>query len=57
MTQPRNRVAALGILLCAISLSSAVFVITDLSRPYRGLMAIPSDDMRAALAHMTAHSE
>jgi hypothetical protein len=57
LAAPRNRVAALGILLCAISLSSAVFVITDLSRPYRGLMAIPSDDMRAALAHMTAHSE
>jgi hypothetical protein len=57
LAAPRNRMAALGILLCAISLSSAVFVITDLSRPYRGLMAIPSDDMRAAFARMTAHSE
>ena len=42
LATPRNRVAALGILLCAVSLSSAVFVITDLSRPYRGLMAIPA---------------
>jgi len=57
LAAPRNRLAALGILLCAISLSSAVFVITDLSRPYRGLMSISSGDMRTALAEMTADSE
>jgi phosphotransferase system glucose/maltose/N-acetylglucosamine-specific IIC component len=57
LAAPRNRVAVLGILLCAMSLSSAVFVITDLSRPYRGLMAISSGDMRAALAQMTARGE
>jgi hypothetical protein len=57
LAAPRNRLAALGILLCAISLSSAVFVITDLSLPYRGLMSISSDDMRSALAEMTAASE
>jgi hypothetical protein len=56
LAAPRNRVAGLGILLCAISLSSAVFVIADLSRPYRGLMAISSGDMRAALSEMTAGS-
>jgi hypothetical protein len=57
LAAPRNRMAALGILLCAVSLSSAVFVITDLSRPYRGLMSISSGEMRAALAEMTAGSD
>ena len=57
LAAPLNRVAALGILLCALSLSSAVFVITDLSRPYRGLMAVSSGDMRDALAQMTARRE
>jgi hypothetical protein len=51
---PRNRVASLGVLLCALSLSSAVFVISDLSLPYRGLMAISSNSTRAALAEITA---
>lgn len=51
---PRNRIATLGVLLCALSLSSAVFVISDLSLPYRGLMAISSDAMRATLTGMTA---
>lgn len=52
LAAPRNKIATLGILLCAVSLSSAVFVVTDLSRPYRGLMSISSADMRATLAQM-----
>ncbi len=51
---PRNNLALLGIILCAISVTSAVFVIGDLSQPYGGLFAISSDAMRAALAEMTA---
>lgn len=54
LVAPRNRLALLGILLCAISLSSAIFVIADLSRPYRGLMSISSTEMRTALEHMMA---
>ncbi len=57
LAAPRNRVATLGILLCAVSLSSVIFVITDLSRPYRGLMAISSTEMRTALAQMLAPSK
>jgi hypothetical protein len=52
LAAPRNRLSLLGIVLCAISLSSVVFVISDLSRPYRGLMSISSTDMRTALGHM-----
>jgi hypothetical protein len=52
LVAPRNSVSLLGILLCAISLSTVMFIIADLSEPYRGLFAISSDDMRDALARM-----
>jgi hypothetical protein len=52
LVAPRNALALLGIFLSAISLSLAVFVIDDLSRPYGGLFSIPSTEMRAALAQM-----
>jgi hypothetical protein len=51
---PRNAISLIGIVLCAVSLSSAVFVITDLSHPYGGLMSISSTAMRVALAQMLA---
>ena len=56
LAAPRNRLALIAILLCAVSLSSAIFVISELSQPYGGLLSIPSTDMRAALAHMMAPS-
>lgn len=54
---PRNRLALTALLLCAVSVSSSIFVIADLSRPYRGWMSIPSTDMRGALAHMMVPPE
>ena len=57
LAAPRNRLALVAILLSAISLSVAVFVIADLSRPYRGWMSIPSTDMREALDHMMTPGE
>jgi hypothetical protein len=54
LAAPRNKLASLGIVLCAISLSVAILVIADLSRPYRGLMSISSTDMRTALTEMQA---
>ena len=38
--------------LCAISLSSVMFVILDLSQPYQGYFAISSTTMRTALDNM-----
>ncbi len=49
---PRNKLSIVSLLLCAVSISSAILVISDLSRPYRGWMAISSQDMRDALDHM-----
>ncbi len=52
LVAPRNSLSLLGIVLCAVSLSSVMFIITDLSQPYGGLFAISSHDMRDALALM-----
>lgn len=52
LAAPRNQLALIATVLCAVSLSSVIFVIADLSQPYRGLLAISSGDMRGALAHM-----
>jgi hypothetical protein len=54
LVAPRNILSLLGIALCAVSLSSAVFVISDLSQPYGGVFSIASTDMRTALASMMA---
>jgi hypothetical protein len=54
LAAPRNSLSLIGMVLCALSLSSALFVIADLGQPYGGLFTITSDDMRAALAQMMA---
>ena len=49
---PRHTFAMVTIALLAFSLSTAIFVIDDLSSPYGGLFSVPSTSMRAALASM-----
>ena len=49
---PRHTLAVITIALCAFSLSTAIFVIDDLSTPYGGLFSVSSASMRAALASM-----
>jgi hypothetical protein len=52
LVAPRNSLSAITIMLCALSLSSVIFLILDLSRPYEGFFHIPSTSMRIALAAM-----
>ncbi len=52
LVAPRTSLSAAVIVLCAISLSSVMFVIVDLSRPYGGFFSIPSTAMRSALNEM-----
>ncbi|WP_233863644.1 bestrophin-like domain [Paraburkholderia adhaesiva] len=52
LVAPRGALAAVTILLGAISISSAIFVIVCLDTPFEGIIAVPSDSMREALAHM-----
>jgi hypothetical protein len=52
LVAPVNGVTTVTILLCATSLSSVIYVIIDLSRPYDGLFSISSDGMRETLSAM-----
>jgi hypothetical protein len=47
---PPNALNVIVIVMCAVSISSAIFVIHDLDVPYGGLFGVPSDSMRNALA-------
>ena len=52
LVAPRHSLSLISIALCAVSLSTAIFVIFDLSRPYDGLFAMSSAPMRTALDSM-----
>jgi hypothetical protein len=52
VTGPANPVSVIVIILSAISITTAVFVIVDLDLPYGGMFGIPSTSMRNALADM-----
>jgi hypothetical protein len=54
LVAPRNSLSLAIIVVSALSLSSVIFVIIDLSRPYSGFFSIPSTTMRNALNAMLA---
>ena len=54
LVTPRNGLSITTIGLCAISMSSVIFVIVDLSQPYGGFFSISSATMRDALTAMLA---
>ena len=54
---PRYKLAPTGLLPCTISVSNEFFVISDLSRPHRGLVSISRPDMRSVLDRMIAAAE
>jgi len=47
-----NRLNVIVIVMCAVSVSSAIFIIRDLDLPYGGWFGVPSDSMRNALKDM-----
>jgi hypothetical protein len=49
---PPNRLNLIVIVMCAISVSTAIFVIRSFDIPYGGLFGVPSDSMRNALHDM-----
>jgi hypothetical protein len=53
---PRSKLTFTLMLLSAISLSSVMFVIADLSQPYGGFFSISSASMRSALQAMLART-
>jgi hypothetical protein len=44
-----NATVVATLLICALSVASAVFLILELDRPFEGLLKIPSDPLRGAL--------
>jgi hypothetical protein len=51
---PRNLVVYATLLMCALSISSAVYLILDLDRPLDGVFKVSSAPMRDALRHIDA---
>ena len=49
---PSNATVFCTLLICALSVSSAVFLILELDRPFSGMIQISSAPMRAALAQL-----
>lgn len=53
LVAPRNALALVTIVLGALSIASAVYVIVDLETPLTGSLIISSHSMRDALAHLS----
>lgn len=49
---PPTTLGVIVVALCAVSVSSAIFIILEMDFPYGGLFGIPSESMRHALADM-----
>ncbi len=49
---PKNATVIGALLICALSFSSAIFLISELDQPFGGLIRISSAAMRDALAHL-----
>jgi len=49
---PRNATVFVTLLVCALAISSAVFLILELDQPFEGMMRISSAPMRNALAQL-----
>jgi hypothetical protein len=46
---PRNRTVLVSLLVAALAVSTAVFLVLELGRPLRGLIKVPSEPLRNAL--------
>ena len=53
LTAPRNAISYTMILLGALAIASAVFVILDLDAPFTGSLVVSSQPLRDALAHLS----
>jgi hypothetical protein len=49
---PRNATTILTLLVCALAVSSAVFLILELDQPFQGVLQIPSAPLRNALSQL-----
>jgi hypothetical protein len=54
LSSPRNAVVYATMVLCALSISSAVFMILELDGPLSGWIVVSSQPLRDALRHIDA---
>lgn len=52
LLSPPNATAFIALLICTLAVSSAVFLILELDRPFNGMIQISSDSLRSALAQL-----
>ncbi len=49
---PRNATTLLSLVVCALAISSAIFLVLELDRPFHGIIQVSGDPMRAALQQL-----
>jgi hypothetical protein len=49
---PTNATVIAIVLVCSLSVSVAIFLLVELNRPFEGLLRMPSEPLRIALAHL-----
>ena len=49
---PRHATVVVALLVCALSLSAAIFLILEMDRPFEGFIIVSPEPMRTALARM-----
>ena len=49
---PRHATVVAALLVCALSLSAAIFLILEMDRPFDGFVTVSAEPMQSALAHM-----
>lgn len=49
---PRNGTAFTVLIVCALSVAGALFVVLELDRPFDGMIRVSNEPLRAVLAHM-----
>jgi hypothetical protein len=52
LLSPSNRTVQITLLLCAVSVAAAIFLILELDRPFDGVIRISSAPLRSALEHL-----
>ena len=52
LSAPRNPMVMITLLICALSVSLAIVMILELDQPFQGIVQIPSEPLRNALAHL-----
>ena len=52
---PRNVIVVAALVVCALSVATAIFLVLELSQPFGGIIELSSAPARAALANMGSH--